>query len=297
MKFSTLVVIGFPYGHGKHPSEYTSKIIKDVNYLHQNVSSSILLVDRAYECMKGEIESISSDVVVIPDYPSCVFLHRIHPDAPENIKLSPYSDNVIPLQQSNLEVAYVDVTPVSERSCSTRFELAALVKTETFNSKIFALSPENLIQAGDADFSPLPDFFNGKKDVLKSKIIHTAEFKNLILEGIDCVRACLSAGFHLGKNSSPVPGWCLQTGGVWYTLLISLFKIIPGAHDRFLFDDVLESSSLRRLLVSASISVLANLCFCVLKIVSVEMIEKTGSKADDEAWSNQGLWSEIRSKI
>lgn len=83
---------------------------------------------------------------------------------------------------------------------------------------------------------------------------------DLIEEGLDIVRCHLRAGYHVSKNEAPVPGWALQCGGNWLSLIISVYGLKPRLRDFPLINQeyVCMDSWIRKQLCLYSISTLSS---------------------------------------
>lgn len=313
-EFGTLVVIGFVEN------------VADAIEVFKDRASTIFLIDRGYKFVLSS--SLPYNVSVIPDDATRVFAAKVgkHPSGvkpPYQAKpyLSSYHSRIEYLASTPAKVTYVCT---DYKLAANAFELAALVKTETFENRFWLASPTGIRLSYYLRPYQLPDIFNGKENAVSVKnalpFYEKEALKELILQGIDSLRCFLTAGYHIQKNDKQVPGWALQTSGVWLALIIGMFQIIPGALDKTHQDETNDSSCMRKLLCDATLFVLSNYIYFIVKplaneIVSVrEMVMIADAKAplassnhpslypntdyhrDMIAWTSPELWKSIRER-
>ena len=270
----SIVIIGYP--------EEPGDIMADIRKLSELAGDDgkVYLVDPDYSFkLPGNgVTGIPSNVLPVFDDAGRAFSHLLDADAPPCQTLSPFTSALLHLQSTGDWVIYICINPALAED---EFTLASLVKTATFENRLWATARRknngkddrwHAEQPGifcfDKPFA-LPDIFNGSSTLMRRRreLPERAKLamKELIIQGIDCLRAWLRSGFHVPKNKLRGPGWALQTGGVWNTLIISFFGVIPGAPDRFHQDDIFLDGSFRKLMTMATLRVLSNYFVCTFR--------------------------------
>jgi len=274
-----LVVVGYPTGGagGALAPEDAAQALASV--AEARAYSSVIAVSPAYARVAAS--DLPETVTLLPDDAAFVFAPRLRSAAEDPLnapmyqlprRQSPYSDAVEELRATPTRVDYVCVEP---RLADNTIALAALVCTETFANRTWAVADGDdsaqLLAAAAARAglagAELPDIYFGSPGA-KAQIAALAPrdslaLKRLILEGICILRCFLRAGYHVRKNRVGVPGWALQTRGTWHSLLVGMFSIMPGDSDRSLQESAMESSSMRKLLCDATMRVLSNYFYFV----------------------------------
>ncbi len=259
-----------------------------------------------------------TNVTLVPDDASRVFTHDVSrsrgDDVPSflaPVDVSPFTEKLLFLKSTDDSVVFMYNDP---RVATNAFEVLSLTKTNKIENRGFVkMEKEHM---GRIDIYSVADIYNAvtpearkeASEMIPLMPTHEQEaFKALLLEGIDFVIACLTAGYHVRENRRPVPGWCLQVNGRWISLLISMFQMKTMSSDLEHRQEIVMYAAYRESLVLASISVLSNFITQTSGIVSAGAIKTAYSASPAlpsensppvaKEWSSVAVWSYIRNEV
>ena len=289
MDLGTVVIFGWSEKEIIYPQE----ILENPQYKWKRA----FLIGELYSTLDLKMAKVPPNVTVAPIEPGHLFYHnRKNKDYSIYYQgsVSAFSRSLEFLKRSDEHITYICYDPYVAADI---FELAALVKTETFDRKYWSC-----MATGIHNFMQLPDVFTGPTTLSAVITRLTPEtkdqFKQFILLGLNHLRMFLFAGYHLKENNYPVDGWVLQIGSPWLSLILSINKITPGWVDSKIDRELFESSEMRKLVTDKTLTALSNYFTYVYIKVTPELLLKhlpPGAAPTDnyQAWTTPSLWEEI----
>jgi hypothetical protein len=291
----------------------------------------VLLVGGEFRHISAS-EAAIAGVTIVADNASRVFEQPLRKEAYENqppyqapTRMSGYAEMVSIYRTSDFLVTYMCLDDTLARNA---FELAALVCTGTFANRkwLVGSNARNMVDSNLFTVKPyeLPKLFSGDRSLIAVRdtliVSEKIAMKELVIQGIDLLRAHLITGFHIKKNVVPIPGWALQIKGTWLALIIGEFNIKPGSEDLSHREETIESSAMRAVLCHATLGVLSNYFyfgFPTNTFVSADSIKEFARTAplitsedqkflptydsptydlDILGWTNPAMWESIRAQ-
>lgn len=314
------------------PSELTDQVIEVSEIAISQGYTQIYFIGGAFR--QVQIVDLPNEAVIIPTSASWIFsapaLQHDRSYIISNSR-SPYSSLVAHLKTTDAPTTFI---AMSKDVASTPYDLAALVKTSRLGSirewgtlGMTTLSTYPITNAFKIHRYQIPNIFSGDDEGLVAKVrnmegLEYAYFRNFIVQGIDCLRAYLDAGYHLLRNISPIPSYAASMNSSWPCLALCMFEVYPGMIDQNHQRAFVESSQFRRMLTRISLYVLGNLVELVIKLdrdinsvdsrteFATKELAKWGDVATDAmsiwgpgnvkemmAWTSPDLWKRIRDFI
>lgn len=101
-----------------------------------------------------------------------------------------------------------------------------------------------------------PRYLNENLYIKEKMITSFSDFEEdeLYYEGIDLIKAYITAGYSVGDNTQPVPGWCLTPNTPWISLILSTYRVRPNTPDLDMYEEILKMSRLRTLIFYLSVN-------------------------------------------
>jgi len=294
--------------------EYYDFVMKACKHYPNN---HFFLIGKAYS--KFGSLTPCSNVTVVPDHPTRIFRHFVKRSRTSDsskylspVDVTPFGSQLEFLKYTDKSVLFVHN---DDRLVRNAFEVAALVKTNKIDNRFFARAEKGRIS--HMAIEVVPDIFSPNTEYNYCVISDFSEamskrnidaMKNLILEGIDFLRFYIHAGFHVRKNSAPVPGWCLQVNGTWISLVLSMLQIKTMSPDLEHRQEITNFARYREMLFYASLAILSNLVIRC-KYADADQVRKiyesSGTVAESSsdyiqpedggaAWTSRAVWDEIR---